>query len=485
MQLAGIALTWVGALHGGMIEGLPDRDWTSRHGTKISARLSYLPTGSGNTAEATVLLIPREETRTPQVVRIQDLSDDDQRYIDQIRTPHANSRQRFQREVLTYKDGQPVPGRFNSYDDRTRALTFRDQQKNTWFSVDLDSFSAESQVSIIRTFRISPRLETTLSEVFPLINSGTPKRLGLDRVPIIKQEGRYCVPASAAMIANYHGLPINQHQLAHMSSTRSRNHQGTYAGDMANAMESLGFMAETKRWAPPETKEDYTRFEDEVMTFVRAALNENGPLYVSFKPGVFGDSGHGCVIVEYTDASQGTIGLNNPWGRRDRMSYRDFSQNAREVIRFHKLAPATSDGKALETSVVAALHRMPADLTDAMNLLRSAGLKPVLRLHGRHDRRDDAFEMQRWALAQGQRIVSSSLVHHAVLLVPRCHEDRIVGWFLLRREGDNPNPMVRLRNVQAWQEATRAPLSAIYKSWASPVNTLYQSAWDIPLIELN
>ena len=188
------------------------------------------------------------------------------------------------------------------------------------------------------------------------------------------------------MIARYHGFRTTQKELAYLSSTASRRHKGTWASDMANAMESLGFLAETRVWNDFDTDTDFARFQREVLPFIRSSLKNDGPLYVSFKAGVYGSSGHGCVIVGYDDRGKGELRIHNPWGKREEYTYRDFSLKAREVVRFHMQAPATGDAVALEQRVIKAFHRPPVDLTDAMALLKQAGVKSALRLHGRQDR---------------------------------------------------------------------------------------------------
>ena len=45
-----------------------------------------------------------------------------------------------------------------------------------------------------------------------------PRKFILKRMPMGVQFGNYCVPASAAMIANFHDLDIDQYQIAQLSS---------------------------------------------------------------------------------------------------------------------------------------------------------------------------------------------------------------------------------------------------------------------------
>lgn len=482
------ALLSITPLTAGPIESLPEREWTSSNGTKIQARLAFFADRRKNDGDDSLLLVPAQLTQPPLVVRRSALSIEDQRYIDLISSPYGfrSDFDDLRKEPLTYVDGEPVPGKFVYYDNRARVAHFLPKREKRTFMINLESLSPESLEKVTKSYAIPPVLETPLALRVPLeVNASAPPRFELKNVPLVKQDGSYCVPASAAMIANFHNLRITQAQLANLSSDASRQHKGTWSGDMANAMEMLGFLSETRLWADLDTDKDFARFERDVLPFIRASLQQDGPLYVSFKPGVYGTSGHGCVIVGYNDRGKGELSIHNPWGKRETYDYRDFSRKAQEVVRFRWQSPAAGDSAALEKSVMDALHRMPVDLTDAMNLLRAAGLKPALRLHGRRDRRDDRFEIERWSLAQGFRVIKSTLAHHPLCLIPVGRDDRIIGWYLLRNDADNPAPLVRPRGVKGWSEAARLPADTVFKTWSTSVNIPGELNWDMPLIELD
>lgn len=476
-------------MNAGTVEGLPVRGWTSGSGKSLQARLAFFADHQPQARfDDSLLLVPADLSQPPVVVRLANLGDEDRNYVERVRSArgYRSGYRDFINKPLTYADGEPIPGEFHYYSDRIRAVGFRYKKERFTYHIDLDSLSADSLARLSNAYHILPPLETPLAARVPLnLGAGDKGRFELKNVPLVKQERNYCVPASAEMVAKFHGLRFNQRQLAHLSSDASREHRGTWSGDMANAMEALGFFSQTRVWADLDTDKDFKRFEDEMLPFIRASLLQNGPLYVSFKPGVYGSMSHGCVIVGYNDHGKGEIYVHNPAGGRETYRFRDFSRSAYEVVRFYWPPAASGDAAALEKSVVEAFHRMPVDLTDAMNLLRTAGLKPALRLHGRRDRRDDRFEIERWALAQGFRVVQATLAHHSLCLIPATREDRIVGWYLLRREGEDPKLLVRPRGPQGWRDASRPPLQSFFKTWATQVNVPGQLAWDMPVIELD
>lgn len=135
-----------------------------------------------------------------------------------------------------------------------------------------------------------------------------PDKFELKDVPKIVQKGNFCVPASAAMIAGFHGIETDQDEVAELSSEMSASNQGTYPSDMLLAMQKLGFNGESVSWESEEA------FFDKALPAIRRALVETGPIYISFRPGVFGAMGHGCVITGYNDRRKEML-FYNPWER--------------------------------------------------------------------------------------------------------------------------------------------------------------------------
>ena len=253
------------------IEALDDRVWTSVTGTKITARLAYIPDHTN--PNAPLLLIPADTNRPPVSLPKSSLVLDDQRYLDYARNPSLSlmDSDDLRKNPLTYNDGEPVPGDYGYFYHRSALASFYNKKKKQWFAVELDSLSAESQQRLHKGEKILRPLETPTSARVPRIPVSD-SAFSLKNVPLITQAGSYCVPTSAAMIARYHGFRTTQKELAYLSSTASRRHKGTWASDMANAMESLGFLAETRVWNDFDTDTDFARFQREVLPFIRSSL---------------------------------------------------------------------------------------------------------------------------------------------------------------------------------------------------------------------
>ena len=160
-----------------------------------------------------------------------------------------------------------------------------------------------------------------------------PESFKLKKVPMVTQKGNFCVPASAAMIAGFHGIKTDQDQIAQLSSEASISNEGTYPSDMSLAMGKLGFDGRTLRW------ETEAEFNADALPAIRRALVETGPIYISFRPGVFGSMGHGCVIIGYDDRRQ-EMSFHNPWGNPFKKDYIDVAAHGYGVVLFDPPRPA-------------------------------------------------------------------------------------------------------------------------------------------------
>ncbi|MFQ3225542.1 MAG: hypothetical protein ACI8Z5_001804, partial [Lentimonas sp.] len=165
-----------------------------------------------------------------------------------------------------------------------------------------------------------------------------PTAFKLRKVPLITQKGNFCVPASAAMIAGYHGIKTDQDQIAKLSSESSISNEGTYPSDMSLAMGKLGFDGHTLIW------EDEAEFHAKALPAIRRALVDAGPIYISFRPGTFGAMGHGCVIIGYDDRHTEML-FHNPWGNEFQKDYAEVATYGYGIVRLDppRAVPIASD----------------------------------------------------------------------------------------------------------------------------------------------
>ena len=152
------------------------------------------------------------------------------------------------------------------------------------------------------------------------------------------------------MIANYHDIDIDQYEIAQLSSAGSIGNQGTYPRDMKLAMEKIGFTGRELQWSEPDT------FIQDVLPKIRHSLVNEGPIYISFSPGVFGSSGHGCVIVGY-DHRKEELYFHNPWGNEFEKSYIQVAFQSRGLV---FIEPPQGEPVASESYVKNLKEKIPA-----------------------------------------------------------------------------------------------------------------------------
>ena len=183
---------------------------------------------------------------------------------------------------------------------------------------------------------------------------------------MVTQKGNFCVPASAAMIAGFHGIKTDQDQIAQLSSEASISNEGTYPSDMSLAMAKLGFDGHTLIW------KDEAEFNDQALPTIRRALVDTGPIYISFRPGVFGTMGHGCVIIGYDDRREEML-FYNPWGNQFKKEYDEVATDGYGIVRFDppRAAPIASD--ALIAQIQQHAPRFDGDFLALANRLKQAG----------------------------------------------------------------------------------------------------------------
>lgn len=325
-----------------------------------------------------------------------------------------------------------------------------------------------------------------LRKALVFANTNPPQDCILKKVPLVTQTGLYCVPASAEMIATYHKVRVNQAQIARFSSNDSKNNKGTYTEDMANAMENLGFLFEIKRWQwTPRNRREALPAEvrTEIFPFIFAAITQCGPLYTSFKPGVFGDMGHGCVLIGY-DQKKELFYFHNPWGNKFTKTFTEFAQEAGDVVAFQKPPALTGDGRALADKLAAALPAISAGMSpaQAVTALKEHNLPASLQLCGRRDQQDQRGSTASWGVSQDNRIINAALRTNLVVLMPAANEKGdIEEWVMLYHDPDPDNPQLLARRSQrtGWKKESPVWISELTSRWAALIGTKH---WDLPLI---
>ncbi|WPJ95485.1 papain-like cysteine protease family protein [Coraliomargarita algicola] len=253
-----------------------------------------------------------------------------------------------------------------------------------------------------------------------------PDKVELKKVPMIRQKGNYCVPASAAMIAQFHGIKTDQDQVAELSSAMSANNQGTYPSDMLLAMEKLGFKGHALHW---KSEEDFVRT---ALPQIRQALFETGPIYISFRPNVFGPMGHGCVIVGYNDRKEELL-FNNPWGNQFEKSYQEVAREGYGIVFIEApaTAPIATDGFIEKIqSIVPKFH---GDFLMLHQRLTQAGQPHDLVWCSRRDARTDSRFARDTARDDGRTILELAFERAPAVFIPLSQDGETQAYLFVTR----------------------------------------------------
>lgn len=307
-----------------------------------------------------------------------------------------------------------------------------------------------------------------------------PDRFELNDVPMVRQKGNFCVPASAAMIAGFHGIETDQDQIAFLSSAQSFGNQGTSPHDMLLAMQKLGFDGRSLYWKNAED------FQAMVLPEIRKSLLEQGPIYVSFAPGVFGDSGHGCVIIGYHDRKE-ELSFHNPWGNVFTKKFEEVATQARGLVFIAAPEPAPIASEAFIAKVQGIIPKFDGTITDLPNILIKNNLKHKLVWCSRRDTRDDKRFAVDTARDDGRKILDLAFHRNpAVLLPANNRKGETEKFFFVTRPTEGARFWVREISEDGWSEPALFTLGSLTRVWPTRLAANpNQFIWELPMIELH
>ena len=252
-------------------------------------------------------------------------------YASLTASPHANeARER------TSTDGRSLTASIIQIDPAQATIELARSSDGQTFTLEWKQLSQADIAWISNHLKSQQSKPASIPKTAPAL-AKLPESFELKDVPMVKQKNNYCVPASATMIAGYHGLETDQDQVAKLSSEASESNQGTYPSDMLLAMQKLGFQGAPLHW-------EYENFTATALPAIRRALVESGPVYISFKKNVFGTMGHGCVIIGYDDRNS-EMTFHNPWGNVFVKTYEAVAMDGYGVVFIDPptVAPIASD----------------------------------------------------------------------------------------------------------------------------------------------
>jgi hypothetical protein len=302
----------------------------------------------------------------------------------------------------------------------------------------------------------------------------------LKNVPMVQQHGNFCVPASATMIAGFHGVETDQDEVAQLSSEESTSNQGTYPSDMLLAMEKLGFGGQSLLW------EDESTFYETALPAIRRALVETGPIYISFKAGVFGTMGHGCVIVGYNHRRE-ELEFHNPWGNVFKKQYKEVAAQGHGVVFIHPPTPAPVATDTFVQALQQQIPRFDGNFISLSKRLERAGQKFELAWCSRRDARNDKHFAVDTARSDGRKILELAFERNPAVLIPYSPKGQTVAYYFVTRPPEGgANFLVREIAEQGWSAPELKTLGSLTREWptAFKFQDSKETVWELPMIEL-
>mgnify|MGYP001175052461 CR=1 FL=1 len=343
-----------------------------------------------------------------------------------------------------------------------------------------DADQARLQSSIQPQPQPQPEPRSTRALQTTTANQPLPKKFKLRKVPMIQQKSNFCVPASAAMIAGYHNIKTDQDEVAQLSSKASISNQGTYPSDMLLAMQKLGFEGRSLLWR------DTADFEKTALPAIRRALVDTGPVYISFRPGVFGDMGHGCVIIGYNDGNQEMV-FHNPWGNVFEKEYADVAIQGRGVVFIKPPKPAPSASNSFIEMIQQHVPHFNGDMIQLSHQLKQAEQPFQLVWCSRRDSRDDKHFAVNTARRDGRKILELAFERNPAVLIPASPNGQTEHYlFVTRPPQGGASFMVREITKTGWSRPELKTLGSLTRAWATELIVPGYSVrqWELPMIEL-
>lgn len=384
----------------------------------------------------------------------------------------------------TSEDGRTIEARVLEIDadKRTvrmaRADNFRFEIE--WGKLALDDqallqSAVESETSA-NTATAEPAEDASIELPPPL-----PESFLLKKVPMVTQKANYCVPASASMVAGFHGLDTDQDEVARLSSAMSAGNQGTYPSDMLLAMQKLGFGGTIVNW------QDTDEFQQRILPQIRRTLVETGPIYISFKPGVFGPAGHGCVIVGYDDR-RNEMHFYNPWGEEFDKDYARVAVDGMGLVFIDPPATAPVATESFIERLQAALPRFEGDFLAISAELKRAEQPNELIWCSRRDARSNERFARDTAREDGRKILDLAFRRNPAVLIPHSRGERTEKcYFVTRPPQGGARFQVYTIDASGWSRPELKTLGRLTRHWVTEFSVTGRTGkvWELPMIELH
>ena len=383
-----------------------------------------------------------------------------------------------QQRVWTSEDQRSIEAKLLDADADKRTAKLRRKDGYT-FTIEWNMLSAADQAALQKwtDARRQPVSTPTTSSKPP---EELPKKFVLKKVPMIKQSYNYCVPASASMIAGFHDIETDQNELAKLSSFSSEGNQGTYPRDMLLAMEKLGFTGKSMHW------QNEAVFMEDVLPKIKRALYDVGPIYISFKAGVFGEMGHGCVIVGFNDRAE-ELHFYNPWGNEFERDYELIAKQCSGIVIINPPDEAPSADEAFIKHIQSTLPKITGSILDIVNRLTQTNQDYELIWCNRYDERNSKRYAEHTAKNDGRKILELAFERNPAVIIPYSPDGQTEHCYLVIRPPEGGSRFYAYKlTTQGWEEPELYTLGSLTREWPTLLKLPNQSdpIWELPLIEL-
>ena len=331
------------------------------------------------------------------------------------------------------------------------------------------------------------KVHTATQEEKPATPEELPLNFKLRDLPgDVAQEDSYCVPASGAWIANYHGIETDQWELAILSSQNSMDNAGTNPMDMARAMENFGFRYRVIR--KKHTPRDVDGFITKTLPKFKEALVREGPMYISFLPGIFGDQGHGLVVIGYSD-TKNEMYFYNPWGHEYSAPYREVEKYTAQAIAFtppRLLGDTIVDCSALIETLKNKIPNNTQNIVELRKILKNSSVSVKFIECNRRDLMNDAKKTERLARRESQKFIDLALERAPAILIPQTDDEGVTDYMFVRKSPKSKNELLVQRiGSSGWGAPEPSSSRLLTRHWTTPVGVNEGKQWLLPLFEFS
>lgn len=171
----------------------------------------------------------------------------------------------------------------------------------------------------------------------------------------------------------------------------------------------------------PWFKKDFSRI---FFLDIRNFLFNIGPIYTSFKAGVFGNSGHACVLIGY-DHRREKMFFHNPWGNKFEKNYQEIIEEVDGMILPSLRSKPKIDISLIETRLRKALPKLPRSFDLVVPILINQSLLVELLLCNRRDAKSNNRHAQITVRDEGRKFIEQAMKSASSILIPQSIDKEI------------------------------------------------------------